>query len=230
MRDRARPDVVVFDVVETLASLEPVGRRLAELGQPLDLLARWFTRLLRDGMALTAAGSYAGFAEIAASALRAETHRELSDVQVRDAVAAFGELTPQPDAVPAVRAAAGAGFRVFALSNGAATSTQGFLRRAGVSDLFERVLSIDEVRAWKPVRAPYELAVHAAGVPAARVALVAVHSWDIHGAHQAGLTTGWCPRLEGEPTPVFAPADVVAETLDGVIAELAALPVDPARP
>lgn len=119
---------------------------------------------------------------------------------------------------------------MFALSNGATASTQAFLRRAGVSDLFERVLSIDEVRAWKPVRAPYELAVHAAGVPATRVALVAVHSWDIHGAHQAGLTTGWCPRLEGEPTSVFAPADVVAETLDGVIAGLAALPVDSARP
>lgn len=37
MRDRVRPDVVVFDVVETLASLDPVGRRLVELGQPLDL-------------------------------------------------------------------------------------------------------------------------------------------------------------------------------------------------
>jgi len=71
--------------------------------------------------------------------------------------------------------------------------------------------------------APYELAVREAGVPADRVALVAVHSWDVHGARQVGLTTGWCPRLEGEQTPVFAPADITADTLDGVIAGLAAL-------
>ena len=113
--------------------------------------------------------------------------------------------------------------RVFTLSNGAPASTRGFLDRAGVADLVERVLSIDEVGAWKPSPAPYALAITAAGVPAERVALVAVHSWDLHGAHQAGLTTGWCPRLEGQQTPVFATADVVADTLDGVITALAAL-------
>lgn len=224
MTDRLRPHVVVFDVVETLASLEPVQKRLAELHQPPDLLARWFTRLIRDGMALTSAGSYAGFAEVAASALDTETQQALSAKQITAAVAAFGELTTQPDTVSAVQAASRAGFRLFALSNGPAASTQGFLQRAGLADSFERILSVDEVRAWKPVRAPYELAVRRAGVPAERVALVAVHSWDIHGAHRAGLTTGYCPRLEGRPTRVFAPADVVAETLDGVIDALAALP------
>ncbi len=223
MSSPVRPEVVVFDVVETLASLDAVATRLRELQQPEGLLARWFTRLLRDGMALTAAGSYAGFAEVAASALRAETRRALSDDQIGHAVAGFAELTPQPDAVPALRAAQRAGFRVFTLSNGAAPSTRKFLERAGVADLVERVLSIDDVQAWKPVPAPYEYAVRAAGVSAERIALVAVHSWDVHGAHQAGLTTGWCPRLEGEQTPVFAPADVTADTLDGVIAGLAAL-------
>ncbi len=98
-------------------------------------------------------------------------------------------------------AAQQAGLRVFTLSNGAAASTRKFLERAGVA----------------------ELAVREAGVPADRVALVAVHSWDVHGARQVGLTTGWCPRLEGEQTPVFAPADITADTLDGVIAGLAAL-------
>lgn len=57
MSSRVRPEVVVFDVVETLASLDAVAARLRELQQPEELLAQWFTRLLRDGMALTAAGS-----------------------------------------------------------------------------------------------------------------------------------------------------------------------------
>ncbi len=223
MIHRVRPDVVVFDVVETLACLDLVAARLLECHQPEELLARWFTRLVRDGMALTAAGSYAGFADVAASALHAETRHALSEEQIGYVVAGFGELTPQPDAVPAIRAAVSAGMRVFTLSNGAPASTRGFLERAGVADLVERVLSIDEVGAWKPSPAPYALAVTAAGVPAERVALVAVHSWDLHGAHQAGLTTGWCPRLEGQQTPVFATADVVADTLDGVITALAAL-------
>ncbi len=223
MSSRVRPQVVVFDVVETLACLDPVAARLRELQQPDGLLGRWFTRLVRDGMALTAAGSYAGFADVAASALRTETRWALSDEQVGYAVAGFAEMTPQPDAVPAIRAAVQEGFRVFTLSNGAAASTRGFLERAGVADLVERVLSIDEVAAWKPSPAPYAFAVREAGVPADQVALVAVHSWDLHGAHQAGLTTGWCPRLEGQQTPVFAAADITADTLHGVIAGLAGL-------
>lgn len=222
---RSRPDVVVFDVVETLASLDVVQAALVDAALPVELLLCWFTRILRDAMALSLAGNYAGFADVAASALHAETRGELTDPQVQTIVAAFRQLTPQPDAAAAVRAASEAGLRVFTLSNGAAATTQDFLERAGLSSYVERVLSIDEVRAWKPAREPYELAVHTAGVAAEKVALVAVHSWDIHGAHAAGLTTGWCPRLESRRTPIFAPADVTAPTLDSVVAALVSLPV-----
>jgi len=221
---RVRPDVVIFDVVETLATLDTVQTHLAEVGLLPGLLPIWFTRVLRDAMALTLAGDYRGFADVAASALHAETRGALTDAQVEAVVAGFGNLTPQPDAVTAVQAAAEAGARVFTLSNGAADATRSFLDRAGLTASVERVLSIDQARAWKPARAPYELAVDATGVPAERVALVAVHSWDIHGAHAAGLTTGWCPRLEGEPTRAFTPADVSAATLDGVVDALMALP------
>lgn len=221
---RTRPEVVVFDVVETLANLDPVADRLTELGLDADLLPRWFTRLLRDAAALTAAGGYAPFGEVAASALRAETGTALTDTDIHYAVSGFGLLVPQSDTVAALTAAATAGLRIFTLSNGAAASTEAFLQRAGVADLVEKVLSIDQVQAWKPAPAPYELAVRQAGVPAGKMAMVAVHSWDIHGANAAGLTTGWCPRLEGRPTSVFTRADVIGTDLVDVINQLSALP------
>jgi 2-haloacid dehalogenase len=111
------------------------------------------------------------------------------------------------------RVAVEAGLRVFTLSNGAAATTELFLRRSGLDRHVEQVLSIDKVRTWKPAPAPYQLAIERAGVPADFVALVAVHSWDVHGAHAAGMTTGWCSRLETIPTPVFALADVPTATL-----------------
>jgi len=79
--------VVVFDVVETLASLDAVQTRLARVGLPAGLLPIWFTRILRDAMALTLAGDYAGFADVAASALHAQTRGELTDAQVHAVVA-----------------------------------------------------------------------------------------------------------------------------------------------
>lgn len=221
---RRRPTVVVFDVVETLASLDLVAQRLTGMGLPADLLPRWFTRLLRDAAALTVAGDYAPFADVAASALHAELGSQLPDADIQYAVAGFTLLEPQSDTVAALSAAAAAGFRVFTLSNGAVASTRAFLQRAGVAELVEQVLSIDQVRAWKPARAPYDLAVTCSGVAAEQLALVAVHSWDIHGAHAAGLTTGWCPRLEGSPTAVFSRADVIGTDLVDVIGQLADLP------
>ena len=224
MTTRVRPDVVVFDVVETLASLDAVRDRLSRLQQPDWLLQQWFTRLLRDAMAITAAGDYRTFLDVAASALDAETRGTLAPAQIDFAVGGFGELTAQPDAAAAIDAAKHAGFRVFTLSNGSEQATRAFLDRTGLDLRVDEVLSVDAVRAWKPAPGPYELAIDRAQVPAARTALVAVHSWDIHGAHRAGLTTGWCPRLESVPTPTFTGADVTSDTLPGVVDALASLP------
>jgi len=65
-----RPAVVAFDVIETLMSLEPLRERLTEIGQPPHLLEAWYTRTLRDGMALSATGDFAAFTDVAEAALR----------------------------------------------------------------------------------------------------------------------------------------------------------------
>lgn len=225
----SRPTVTVFDVVETLASLDPVADRLAEVTGGSGAMTAWFTHLLRDAMALSAAGDYRPFAEVATESLDAYTRHTLDRASIEHVVAGFGALTPQPDAVAAVHAAVEHGFEVAVLSNGSEANTRGFLDRAGVAESVGRVFSIDAVRRWKPSREPYDHVVTSTGHGADRHALVAVHSWDIHGAHRAGWTTGWCPRLEGTPDASFAVADVTAPTLDGVIHGLAALTDGPGR-
>ncbi len=224
MTDRTRPEVVVFDIVETLASLDPVKTRLEEVTGERREIAPWFNLILRDAMGLTAAGDYVPFGDIAKSALDAHTGYTLDREQIDHVVAGFGEMTPQKGAVEAVRAAGSAGFRVVALSNGSEANTRKFLERAGVADVFDEVLTVDAARAWKPARGPYDLVVERTGVPATAHALVAVHSWDIHGAHRAGWTTGWCPLLERKPNASFAHADVIASTLQGVVDGVASLP------
>ena len=72
-------------------------------------------------------------------------------------------LTPQPDAVRAVRAATDAGMRAFTLTNGSTATSRAFLERTGVADAVDRVLSIDDVRVWKPAAVPYQHAVREPG-------------------------------------------------------------------
>jgi 2-haloacid dehalogenase len=219
-----RPAVVAFDVIETLASLEPLRARLTETGQPPGLLEAWYTRTLRDGMALSATGDYAGFAEVADAALRGLTHYTIGDEQVAHVMAGFDELPAFPDALPAVKSLTEAGLRVACLTNGSASFTSSFVNRTGLGSMVDRVISVEEVYRWKPAGVVYRYATEVMGVLAAdRMALVAAHDWDCHGAKRAGLTTGWVSRKSGGFGAPFAPPDVTGEDLTEVAAKLLAL-------
>ncbi|WP_291414413.1 hypothetical protein [Actinophytocola sp.] len=122
---------MVFDVVETLMSLEPLRSRFAAVGVPPELLERWFDRLLRDGMALTLAGDYEPFPRVAAAALHALTRGEISDDAVAHVLAGFAELPAHLDVEPAMRLLAEQDIRLVCLSNGAAQTTRDFLDRTG---------------------------------------------------------------------------------------------------
>jgi 2-haloacid dehalogenase len=225
-----RPAVVAFDVVETLFSLEPVGRRLESAGLP-DALEAWFARLLRDGMALSLAGSFAPFSQVAVASLEvvmAQRGVEPTSERVEAVMAGFKELPLQADARPALEALDSAGERVIALTNGGADATKALLGRAGVHQLFEQVVSIDEVRSWKPEPQPYLHAAALCRVAPGQMALVSVHAWDIHGARTAGLATGWASRLERRWPASMKRPDVAGDSLPEVVVGLLALPAAPA--
>jgi 2-haloacid dehalogenase len=218
-----RPAVVAFDVIETLMSLEPLRERLTQVGQPPYLLEAWYTRTLRDGMALSATGDYAAFTDMAETALRGLTGYSISDEQVAQVMAGFNELLAFPDALPAITRLTEAGVRVACLTNGSAYLTSSFVNRTGLGALVDRVISVGEVYRWKPAVVVYLYAAEVMDVPPDRMALVAAHDWDCHGAKRAGLTTGWVSRKSGGFGAQFAPPDVVGEDLTEVAAKLLAL-------
>lgn len=219
-----RPSVVAFDVVETLMSLEPLAARFERVGQPASALREWFTRLLLYGVGLSAAGDYVPFPDVAAEALRAVSGYRLAEQDVEHVLAGFAELPAHPDAEPAMRALADGGVRMCCLTNGSAGTTAAFLARTGLERYIERVISAADAGSWKPPARVYHHATEALGLPPGRVALVAVHAWDCHGAKRAGLTTGWASRLEGRYGSLFAPADITGTDLAEVAAGLLALP------
>jgi 2-haloacid dehalogenase len=220
----ARPIAVALDVIETLMPLAPLRERLAAIGQPPDLLELWFTRTLRDGMALSAAGDYVPFGDVAEAALHTLTGYQLSDDQAGQVLAGFAELPAHPDVLPAVEKLAAAGVRLVFLTNGSAEVTAAFAERAGLRPYLEKVITVAEVRRWKPPAIVYRYAAEWLGVPPDRLALVAAHAWDCHGAKRAGLVTGWVSRLEGRYPAIFAPPDVTGGTLAEVAGALLSLP------
>lgn len=208
-----RLDVVVFDVLETLLDLDPLAARLEEVDQPAALLGPWFMRFQRDAMALTLAGDPAPFEPVARQALRTETRHALSEAEIDHVLAGFATLPTFEDAAPALRRLSEAGVTVGCLTVGSPDNTRRFLDGAGLAGFVDHVITAQAAGVWKPHPEIYHFAAEQMGTPIERMALVAVHAWDCHGAKRAGALAGWCARLEQERGDVFLPADVSGESL-----------------
>lgn len=185
------------------------------LGLPADALEGWFAAGLRDAFALSAAGDFKPFAMVLDSAL----DEVLAEHGLTPAMGArtslmeqFKQLPARPDAREAFEIAAQAGRPIIALSNGASSTTRSLMKNAGLDKLVAHIVSVDDVRLFKPRREIYDHAARIAKVKRRRLALVAVHSWDINGAKAAGLTTAYV-SAERPFSSVMRTPDVEAPSL-----------------
>lgn len=208
-----RPDVVVFDVLETLINLDPLAARLEEVGESGALLEPWFMRFQRDAMALTLAGDEAPFEAVAREALLVETQYRVTEADIDHVIAGFATMPTFDDAEPALRMLSQARVSVGCLTVGTPENTRRFLEGAGLSEFIDEVITAQGAGVWKPHPRIYHFAAEQMHTPIERMALVAVHAWDCHGAKRAGALAGWCARLEQKPGDVFLPADVMGENL-----------------
>ncbi len=152
---RTSPAVAVFDVNETLSDLDGLAARLEDAGGDPGVLPGWFAAMLRDGFALTAAGGYGDFAEIAASTLSgllsgADGLRGSSRDVAERIVESMAELDLHSDVAAGLRTFHASGVRIVTLSNGSSQVAESLLERAGVRDLVEQCLSVSGAGRWKP--------------------------------------------------------------------------------
>ncbi len=202
-------EVIVFDVNETLTDMSSLRQRFADVGLAPESLESWFAGVLRDGFALTAAGDFRSFGDVAAGNLRGVIDSD----QVTYVLSGFTELSTHPDVPDGMRALARAGLRMVTLTNGSAEMSTTVFSRAGVLELLEHRLSVEDVQRWKPAREPYLHAAHTCGLPVDRTALVAVHPWDVHGAQRAGMAGIWLNRTGSTYPPYLPEPDVVVSDL-----------------
>jgi 2-haloacid dehalogenase len=212
-----KPAVVLFDVFGTMFQLDPLGKKLEEIGLP-GALKLWFARTLRDAFALEAAGSFKGFREVASGALEAllaENGREPERKAIGAVLDTFKQLPAWPDLMPSLQRLRERGVRVATLGNGSREVAGALLDRAGIGSFFEAVLSVEDANHWKPHPGAYHYAVGKLNVQAKDAALVAVHAWDVMGAGRAGLR-GSEKRFQ----PAMDPPSVTGESIGEVIEQL----------
>jgi 2-haloacid dehalogenase len=180
---------------------------LKKAGAPAGALEAWFGRLLHAAATLTLVGDFHPFREVASSTLTSVLDQLGANVDLRDDVLeGLSELDPYPDAADAFARLREAGLRIATLTNGGEQNTRGLLARAQLAEAVELVITVDEVRAFKPDAAPYHHAASRLRLPIDRMTLVAAHGWDVVGARSAGMGAVWVDRLERRwPFPTAEP-------------------------
>lgn len=222
---RTRPAVLLFDVNETLLDIAPLSESVGRtLGDP-RLAKLWFTTMLQHSLAMTVAGQFAKLPEIGAATLRmvaASVHRTLSDEDARRALAPMMALPPHPDVVDGLTRLQRAGVRLATLTNSAQSGVETQLAHARLERFFERALSVETIRRYKPDSAVYEWAAREMRAAPGECMLVAAHGWDVAGAKWAGLQTAFIARPGQAQFPLAPAADIEVPDLGALAATFGA--------
>lgn len=97
------------------------------------------------------------------------------------------------------------------------------LQQAGIAQLFEASLSIDEFKVYKPGVESYKKALSKLGVQAGEAMLIAAHGWDVAGAAHAGLQTAFIERKGKALYPLAPKPTFTGKTLPDIARQLVKL-------
>ena len=103
-------------------------------------------------------------------------------------------LDPFPEVPAVLRQLRTSGFTTAILSNGTPEMLAAVVGNAGLGDLLDPVLSVEEVGIYKPHPKVYQLACDRFGVAASAIAFQSSNAWDANAASAFGMRTVWCNR------------------------------------
>jgi 2-haloacid dehalogenase len=194
----------VFDAYGTLFDFASAAAGCASvLGEKTGpLTALWRDRQLQYSWLRALQGRYAPFWQVTGEALdhALEALDLAHDTALRSKLMAlYRQLGTFPEVPEVLRSLRRAGFATAILSNGSPDMLQSAVDAAGLADAFDAVLSVDEVKTFKPDPRVYRLAPERLGVPVERMAFLSSNAWDAHAAAAFGMQAVWCNRHGQRP-------------------------------
>jgi 2-haloacid dehalogenase len=214
-------EACVFDAYGTLFDVNSAARsaqdRLGENWQPLAEL--WRMKQLQYTWLRGLAGHHADFWQVTGDALDfALATMRLEDPALRARLMdLYLVLGPYPEVSETLKGLKAAGMKLAILSNGTPAMLNAAAVNAGIADQLEAVMSVEEVKVYKPHPSVYRLACDRLNMPAHRICFLSSNGWDAYSAKAFGFGVVWCNRFNQAP-------ERIPETPDAQIATLAELP------
>ncbi|MEM7026622.1 MAG: haloacid dehalogenase type II [Pseudomonadota bacterium] len=112
-------------------------------------------------------------------------------------------------------------YRLFAFSNGTANAVNELLVTAGIKDYFQEIISVDDIKSFKPNPAVYSHFLRQSEAKGNSAWLISSNPFDVIGAISAGMRAAWVRRSKSsiydpwgiEPTITIESLDDLHEKL-----------------
>lgn len=126
----------------------------------------------------------------------------LSQNDKEELLGAYKVLPAFDDVEEGLTRAKKAGFKMFAFSNGSAEAVETLLSNAGIRGYFIDVVSVDEMKSYKPNPGVYCHFLRRAGATGSDAWLISGNPFDVIGAISSGMRAAWIKR---SPEALFDP-------------------------
>lgn len=216
------PSALVFDAYGTLFDVHAVVERCESFwpGKGTQLSQLWRAKQLEWSWQRSLMRRYAPFGQLTRDALAYACEAlglACDDARATALLDEYRRLALYPDVADALARLHADGFGLAILTNGSPDMIVPLVAHHGMQSLFDAVLSVDEVKLYKPAPEVYRLAAKRFGLPSNAIGFVSSNGWDALGAKAFGFRVWWINRGG-------APLDRLGFALDGQLAGLGELP------
>jgi 2-haloacid dehalogenase len=189
----------IFDAYGTLFNVHSaVARHANALGkEAAEISNLWRAKQLEYSWVQSLMRRHVDFWELTQRALDyALTLHRISDDRLKRALMESYLALDAYDEIPSVLGRLReAGIKTAILSNGSPFMLQHAVKSAGIGDLIDQCLSIEEVRVYKPDPAAYQIATSALKLQSpGEACFLSSNAWDVAGAHTFGFHAFWVNR------------------------------------
>ncbi len=216
---------VVFDAYGTLFDIAAIaeGARETLKDDTAAFALLWRRKQLEYTWLRALMGDYADFWQVTGESLDyalAAVGRE--DPGLRAALMQSHMNVPAfADVVPALSELRSRRLKTAILSNGSPTMLTAAVNTARLRKLLDHVLSVDDVRTYKPHPTVYALAPAALRCEPLDIAFVSANAWDIAGAAHFGFRAVWLNRTKAPAERLPGRAVLEIATLAELLAAVA---------
>lgn len=208
-----KPDVIFFDVYDTLLDMSEIKRRINSALDTRRGYLIWFELLMQYCFLDNCIGQFHEFTALCKATLQMAGKSlgvHVPDNHIEDIVHLMKYLPLQEGVPKCLSQLSDSGYRLAALTNAPKEVIWDRMERTGLESYFEKVMSAEEKKKFKPACEVYHWAAKSMSVEPGRCLLVTTHNWDVAGAHYAGMKTAYIQRpqqmiypLGPEPTIVL---------------------------